>query len=192
MEVEAGPASEAAHLLTRWLQSYLAADVKDLSTENPIIQDVQSDELDYDGIEHKVQQLQANTPIFGRFCDKCQWQLEHWPTSLDEDESGWASASGRAVCTLEIEAAARAGCTFCKFLMTRLTEQCVLDIFRKLEMRMRLLGYDGTATIGIENWNGPRSQTLWLNLPHKTAINYNAGGGSQICCWYSDAIPPSG
>lgn len=157
-----------------------------ISSDHAVIQALESDQLDYDQIELEVQRLVPNADVLGGFCGKCRWLLGHWP---DIDESDQAGHLGRAINALEIEAAAKAGCKFCLFLLSGLMRAskldkrpAQLDTFRKIEMRFNLLGKDGTSTITISNSNHIEYQFLWLNLPGRTATRFGANGAWMSGC----------
>lgn len=178
-------ASKPGDPLSLWHEQYMAVDGNLISSDHAVIQDLNSDELDYDRIELEVQHLVPSADVLGGFCEKCRWLLGHWPDISKEvmgDESDWACALGRAVHTGEIEAAARSGCKFCLYLLSRLTRASQLDTIRKIEMRFKLLGEDATSTITIQNWGTNDSQLLWLNLPGKTATSCNAYGARISGC----------
>lgn len=157
-----------------------------MSSDHAVIQALESDQLDYDQIELEVQRLVPNADVLGGFCGKCRWLLSHWP---DIDESDQAGNLDRAINTLEIEAAAKAGCKFCCFLLTGLMRgsevdkrPAQLDTIRKIEMRFNLLGKDGTSTITITNSDDSGYQFLWLNLPGRTATNFGVNGAWMSGC----------
>ncbi|KAK4147373.1 heterokaryon incompatibility protein-domain-containing protein [Dichotomopilus funicola] len=120
-----------------------------------------------------VQQLMLTTDVAQGFCGNCRHLLEHWP---DLSTKGWARTVGRALDTKEIEAATRNGCKFCEFMLCRLRETEHLDIFRKLESRLRTLGYSSTASLSIQSVWLNDSLTLWMNFPGKIASHCNDYG----------------
>lgn len=201
MEVTNSPASEtiegakdvknALEPLALWYQQYSAADPESLSTDSSVIHDLQSDQLDYDQVEFEVQQLVHSADVVRGFCAQCRWLLSHWPSTLEvEDGPDWADAFGRALHTRELEAAARAGCKFCLFLLSKLMKRSLLDTFRKIEIRLCLLGKPWTTTLSIENWGRRQNGSLlWLNLPGKFATNCN-NKSAQMCKFYSEIMPP--
>lgn len=170
-------ASKPDDPLSSWHEQYMAVDGDLISSDHAVIQDLESDELDYDRIELEVQNLVPRTDVLVGFCGKCRWLLTHWPDISKEvigDEALWACAPGRAVHTLEIEAAAKTGCKFCLYLLSGLMRASQLDTIRKIERRFNLLGEDGTSTVTIQNWAKNDIQHLWLNFPGKTATSCNA------------------
>lgn len=101
-------------------------------------------------------------------------------------------AACRALQTAETEAAAKAGCRFCAFVVSRLTQQSVLDAFRKIEMRLRILGDHGTASLSIQNLGYGRStQLLWVNFPGKTAT-HSYEPGARAAIFASHIVSPQG
>ncbi|KAK8103006.1 HET-domain-containing protein [Apiospora sp. TS-2023a] len=95
------------------------------------IKAVESDKLHYHRIERLIKELAASTDVAEGFCAKCQYFLNHWPDR-------WSSHE-RTFDTLELEAAATAGCKFCGFLLSRLRSESLLDIYRKVEGRLQVL-----------------------------------------------------
>jgi hypothetical protein len=120
-----------------------------------------------------VQQLMLTADVAQGFCGKCRHLLEHWP---DLSTGKWAHAVGRSLDTKEIEAATRKGCKFCAFLRYRLRVTGRLDIFRKLEARLRTLGDSGTASLSIQTWGSGDTLLLWVNFPGKMASHCNDPG----------------
>lgn len=164
--------------LTSWHKQYLETDAETISVHNPVIQAIQSDELDYDQIEVEVGRLVANADVLRGFCGKCRRMLDHWPgmgvKALEQGIFEGVFTLGTAVHTREIEASARAGCKFCTFLFSRLRTSSKLDTFRKIERRLNLLGSDETTTLSVfVDWDNddPAKQPLWLNYPQKMAMN---------------------
>lgn len=175
-----------------WYKRYMAIDPDDISPESDVIRELESDKLDYDQIQFEVQQLVASADVLRGFCAQCRWLLGHWPSALERDGAPiWACAFGRAVNTREMEAAARAGCKFCMFLLSRLINKSMLDTFRKVEMRFGSLGKSGAATLSIQLFGtGQDSSFIWLNLPGKTASHYHANG-ARMCKIVSEIVSPT-
>lgn len=189
---------EAADSLTLWHKQYLEADAESISMDSPVIQAVQSDELDYNRIEVEVKTLLANADVLRGFCGKCRRLLDHWPDrssagTPEEDVLDGIYTLGSAVHTREIEASARAGCKFCTFLFSKLRTNSELDTFRKIERRLNLLGSDETTTLSVSiDWEieGPAHQTLWLNFPRKVAPNSHSKS-AKTCRSVSGRICPT-
>lgn len=162
--------------LKAWHQSYVAADDVRTSLESEVIQAVTVDRLNHVRIEENVQRLTSAADVADGFCAKCRHLFNHWPELTDR--KSWDYAVGRAFHTHEIEAATRAGCKLCTFLLTRLRADKLLDVFRKIEARLHILGDGGTTSLSIENWGSldNKSQLLWLNWPGKTTDHCNNDG----------------
>lgn len=180
---------EAADSLTLWHKQYLEADAESISMDSPVIQAVQSDELDYSRIEVEVKTLSANADVLHGFCGNCRSLLDHWPDknkgeASEQYISEGVSTLGSAVHTRDIEASARAGCKFCTFVFSKLRTNSELDTFRKIERRLNLLGSDETTTLSVFiDWaiSGPAKQTIWLNFPRKMAPKPHVE--SVKTCW---------
>lgn len=182
--------------LTSWYKQYLETNVEDISVHSPVIQAVQSDELDYDQIEVEVQRLVANADVLRGFCGKCRWMLDHWPhiseKAVEKDEMYKIFPLGSAIHTRYIEASARAGCRFCTFLFSNLRTNSELDTLRKIERRLNLLGTDDTTTLSIYIGSGftDSSHMLWLNYPQKMALAFDHEG-AQTCRTTSENVLPT-
>lgn len=188
---------EAADSLTLWHKQYLEADGESISMDSPVIQVVQSDELDYNRIEVEVKALLANADVLCGFCGNCRRLLDHWPDigsfEAPEDILDGIYTLGSAVHTREIEASARAGCKFCTFLFSKLRTNSELDTFRKIEGRLNLLGSDETTTLSVYiAWaiQGPARQTIWLNFPQKMAPKPHSES-ANTCRTMSERILPT-
>lgn len=153
-----------------------------------------SDVLDYDLIEAEVQQLRPNTNVSRGFCGKCQWLLVHWPSISDGGSHrppgapDWDSDCYYVrAChsTREVEAAARNGCKFCALLFSNLQEGNALDMFRKIERRLGLLGHAATATLRI------RPRGLNTSLPHSIRLLYPGTSLSSAVSLHADTISPT-
>lgn len=188
---------EAADSLTLWQKQYLEANAESISMDSPVVQAVQSDELDYSRIEIEVNTLLANADVRGGFCGNCRKLLEHWPDVSDiapeRNILDGIFTLGSDVHTREIEASARAGCKFCTFLFSKLRTNSELDTFRKIERRLNLLGSDETTTLSaIISWEveAQYHQTIWLNFPQKTAPSaWNSS--AEICRFSSNRMCPT-
>lgn len=171
-----------------WEQRYSASNGGDCGPQSEVIREVQSDKLNYEQIEKRVQQLVSGTELIQGFCNKCQHLLEHWP---DLEAKDWACAVGRPCRTNEIEAAARVGCTFCTFLLSRLIATEQLDTFRRIEARLEIVNNSGTASLSVQNWGRPMdTQLLWLNFPGKVASHCN-DPGAQATKFQSHFLSPA-
>lgn len=155
--------------LKSWFQDYISSDSESLQADDPVIQAVESDELEYDMVEAHVRKLIPSANVEEGFCYQCRRLLEHWP-ELGEYEH----CVGRQCRTDEIEAATRAGCKFCAFLLSRLKFKGLLDTFRRIERRLQLLDDTGTASLSIREVID--FEWLWLNFPGKVATRCDLPG----------------
>ncbi|TGO39312.1 hypothetical protein BHYA_0056g00230 [Botrytis hyacinthi] len=170
--------------LREWLEEYMSTGANLLSSDHHLLQAVASDKLDKDSFERRVLDLEKS-PILGRFCIKCQELFDNWPTlgnsSTREHDSkpgpgeGWEHAAVRPCSMFELGASTLAGCKFCAFLIQRLKDSCLLELFRKVENRLLLLGESSMSFLSIQNWGANPKQLLWLNLPGKICTSSNAG-----------------
>ncbi|KAI8632030.1 heterokaryon incompatibility protein-domain-containing protein [Xylariaceae sp. FL1651] len=177
--------------LRSWYEKYLAADDNDLDDKSDVVMAAESDKLDYDHIQRQVQQLASKTAVAQGFCAKCHHLLEHWPQT--ETQSRWVHAVGRSLHTLELEAAARAGCRFCAFLVSRLEVSQLLDTYRKIESRLQMFDVSALASLSIQDWANTvttNKQLLWVNLPGKVAKQcFSRGGG--LCQFEAYFVSPT-
>jgi hypothetical protein len=95
---------------------------------------------------------------------------------------------GRHFTTNELEAAARAGCKFCSFLISRLDSDKLLDRLRKIESRLNILKNSSLASLSIQrsNENPASPTTLWVNPPglvvkHWRSVESWAVFNSRLC-----------
>ena len=185
------PHGEQGKHFKRWYQEYTAADGNDLYKDSPLIQIVNSDELDADFIEQRIFESIPKLLITKGFCIKCQDLFDNWPTlgrsSLrehnsepDDDEEGWEHAVARSCSTYELEGATRSGCRFCAFLLQSLKDSKLLETFRKIEARLYYLDKNATSSLSVQNWGTNPLQILWLNLPSKVCTSCNSGIASHV------------
>ncbi|TGO55041.1 hypothetical protein BOTNAR_0253g00190 [Botryotinia narcissicola] len=169
--------------LREWLEEYMSTDANLLSSDHHLLQAVASDELDEDSFERHVLDLET-APILGRFCIKCQELFDNWPTlgssstreyGSQPGPGGWEHTAVRPCNSFELEASTRAGCKFCAFMIQRLKDSCLLELFRKVENRLLLLGESSMSFLSIQNWGANPKQLLWLNLPSKICTSSSAG-----------------
>ncbi|KAF7956151.1 hypothetical protein EAE96_005071 [Botrytis aclada] len=175
--------------LREWFQEYMSTDAEILRSNHPLLQAVASDELDEDLVEQRILDS-ATTPILGKFCIKCQELFDNWPTlgnsstreydSKPGPEEGWEHAAVRPCSSLELEVSTRAGCKFCAFLIQRLKDRRLLELFRKFENRLLLLGESSMSFLSIQNWGANPIQLLWLSLPSKICKSSNVGIASEL------------
>uniref|UniRef100_A0A8H7NPK3 Heterokaryon incompatibility domain-containing protein n=1 Tax=Bionectria ochroleuca TaxID=29856 RepID=A0A8H7NPK3_BIOOC len=132
----------------------------------------ESDEVDTDAIETRVQQLMQNCDVSKGYCSRCGYLLSHWP-ALDSG-SEWEYTVGQTYTTEEIEASSRCGCKMCGFLWSRLLVSDHLHRFRRIEAKLAALGRPGRCSLSIQNWGkSTSSQLIWLNLPGVEATHCN-------------------
>lgn len=176
-----------ASTLKTWYQDYTAQDGNTIHRRSAVVQAVKSDVLDYEEIEAQVQQLMPMARVIDGFCAKCQHVLDHWPM-FPMGTTG-VGAVIKQFCTNEVEAAARQGCMFCALLLSGMEDRNVLDMFRKIEVRLRDVGDSGTVSLStVERVN---SHVLWINFPGKKALKF-LKPATQGVCFHSDVLPPSG
>lgn len=156
-----------------------------------------SDQLDQSQVELRIETLRSSVAVLGNFCIRCQYLLQHWPTS---PRSGRAVAGSR-FSSIELEAAARNGCRFCAFVFTRLVRSQALTAIRKVEARMQKLQVDAPISLAIRIGTGYLAirigtgyifnpQTLWFNFPGKFSRHCDSGWAVY---WRSMSyvLPPS-
>ncbi|KAF5868230.1 putative heterokaryon incompatibility protein [Botrytis fragariae] len=175
--------------LREWFEEYMSIDANKLGSDHHIFEAVDSDELDEDSFEQRISNLAA-TPILGRFCIKCQELFDNWPTlgnsstrehdSKPGSEGGWEHTAVRPCNSFELEASTRVGCKFCAFLIQRLKDRKLIELFRKIENRLLLLGESSISFLSIQNWGANPTQLLWLNLPGKICTSNNAGTAPRL------------
>ena len=153
-------------------------DTENVGPESPVIEVVRSDKLDDHYIEQRVKELAASVHVLDGLCVKCRHSFQNWSDPPESDPPRLSSEPGildRAVETLELEAAAIAGCRYCALWLCTVN-RCPegLAIFRKLEARLQLLKSSYKASFGIVSWGTkhgvPFGQMLRLNFPGKTAF----------------------
>ncbi|KAH8197000.1 hypothetical protein TruAng_008820 [Truncatella angustata] len=172
--MELSQKSTDSESLKKWYQEYTSLDSRMTTPESDVIIAVHADDLDHDQIECQVQHLVSTTHVDNGFCTKCQDLLDHWP---DLGKKEWDHGIGRPVNTFEVEAATRLGCKFCAYLLSRLTKEGLIDVFRKIETRLRLLSSNECASLSIQNWGNTRNPLLlWLNWPGKVTKDCNMPG----------------
>lgn len=175
-----------------WAEKYLAADGDSLGLDSDLIRDVESDGVNHERLEAEVRRLLSTIEVEEGFCAKCRYVLCHWQdlsTTLRSFSLGFGSVS-------EIEAAARAGCKFCAFIISKLGYTEHLDTFRKIEQRLAVLWHDVSTVLSIRG-TGPEAvgpvatHIIWLTLPGKRAYPFRFGGG-VVLNFVSSVEDPSG
>lgn len=169
-------------VLRSWHKEYITADDKDFYGDSNFMRAVESDPLDTDEIEKQVHRLMstAHTRVTEKFCEKCHHALEHWPPVFNP-QTGSKATVVRLLTTTEVEAATRNGCHFCAFLLCRLRVRGWLDVFRKIERRLQILGDDGEASLSVQQWEVRcnNNQPLWVNFPGHVATYFNTTHAAQ-------------
>ncbi|TGO48251.1 hypothetical protein BCON_0246g00200 [Botryotinia convoluta] len=175
--------------LREWFEEYMSIDANIIGSNHRLVRAVASDKLDKDLFEKRILDS-ATIPILGRFCIKCQEIFDNWPTlgnystrehdSEPGPEDGWEHIAVSLCSSFEIESSTRAGCKFCALLIQRLKDKKLLDIFRKIENRLLLLGEKPMLCLSIQNWCENSHQLLWLNLPGKVCNHCNDGIAAEL------------
>jgi hypothetical protein len=158
--------------LQSWHKDYKAADDY-LTLKTGVVQDVQLDTIDEQTVETCIAQLTDGIHVAKRFCADCQHLFDDWPDLGDPhvkdlstqrhwpgSGADWKHTIARQCHTLVLEAAARKGCRFCAFLVEILRDAGGLDIFRKLERRLSILGDEAMASLSLQDWGKNASQSL--------------------------------
>ncbi|RYP64793.1 hypothetical protein DL769_006538 [Monosporascus sp. CRB-8-3] len=182
------PTDMDLHGLQQWYEEYNAADGRFLSPQDPVIQEVQSDELDRTAIEKCIAGLAEEVPVTNGFCDDCQGLFDNWPDLSDPESkdprtglhwpgpgADWKHAVARDCHTLVLEAAARNGCRFCAFLVQAVRDTGLLDTVRRIEARLEYIGNKTTASLSVQNWGTGPNQLMWVNFPGKVCDHCNGG-----------------
>lgn len=172
-----------------WAERYLTANGDDVDAYSHLVREVEEDEIDPERFENEIQRLLPAMNIMDGFCGKCRQLLQHWSDVSTTQRTLAHGRSFSSVC--EIEAATIAGCNFCTFLHSRLVHTQLLDVFQKIESRLRAFGHDGSTSLTIKAWGeGPlQSHVMWLNLPGKKAT-VSISRGSFAVRFFSDVTEP--
>ena len=155
--------------LEQWYSDYTAWGGGNISKVESVSKGLQTIELDTEAIENDVRERMSNVFVSQGFCTECQDLFDHWP---DLKES-WECTVRRRCHTNGLEAAARKGCKFCKYLIQVLTDVSYLDIFRKIEVIIKRLGKDDACSLTIQKW-AFGSRILWLNYPGQVSRDNNS------------------
>ncbi|VUC32174.1 unnamed protein product [Clonostachys rosea] len=180
-------------IMENWHQKYIAAESDNFELgSSELILDLESDQLDIDAIEHRIQQLVKEADVSKGFCARCRDLFAHWP-ALDQKE--WDSAVVRYFDTEEVEAFSRAGCKFCAFIMGRFQHhEGLLEKFRKIEARLAAENHSAKCSlavqnIGVEMGEDATSQALWVNLPGKEVSHCNYACDQELVDFVSEILP---
>jgi hypothetical protein len=176
-----------------WFEEYSLVEANKLRKDSELLQAVESDELNPGFIEQRIHESTPTVPFTNGFCAKCQGLFDNWPTLGSSSkrthetqaadfpgDKGWETAVARSCSTFELEGATRAGCRFCTFMLQSLKDSEMLDIFRKVEVRLYHLGEDAATSLSVQNWGENPLQLLWLNLPGKVCTSCNAGMALEV------------
>jgi hypothetical protein len=185
-----------------WFREYMASDGDKIGKDSELLKAVNSDELDGQFVERRIQELTPKDPITNGFCSKCRNLFDNWPTlggsstiqhgsKPDPLLKGWEHGVAQSYNTFEIEGSARVRCRFCTFLLQSLKDSEQLDTFRKIEVRLYHLDEKATASLSVQNWGTNPIQILWLNLPGKVCTHCNNGIAAEVK-FDSAFLPASG
>lgn len=168
--------------LREWYNDYLEYDADTLSEDDPRVRAVYADDLDLEAIEGRIQGAMLSIHVENEFCNQCQHLVDNWPLDGYTDAESkaheeaynaggdfikWKYKVARSSHTVEIEASARRGCTFCTYLLQVLKDRGLLLTFRKIESRLYQLGEPSTVSLSVGTmWSGG-SFNLWLDLPNR-------------------------
>lgn len=172
-------------VLQTWHAAYLDAGAATIE-KSRAVNALRNDELDHDDIETQIQSRIRTTLVSAGFCGQCQNLLEHWPILPDGQGS---NSVVRHFDSIGIEAAARKKCKLCMFLLTLLKAQKRLELFRKIEARLKVVGDASTASLTIQNFSGNLgTHNININFPGKKA-NASLSFQNRV---QSHVIPPGG
>lgn len=99
--------------------------------------------VSYNQIELQAQRLMPTTDVYQGLCSRFCNILDHCLVLRREIKCEDGFTAGRPVVTFQVEAAARVGFKLCAFLLSRLTFESLLDVFRKFEVRLHRIGDTG-------------------------------------------------
>ncbi|KAH7303634.1 heterokaryon incompatibility protein-domain-containing protein [Stachybotrys elegans] len=162
--------SQGPRGLQLWVEAYLAEDANSLDASSDVILAVESDQLDLDGVEQRVEELVAQADVSDSFCGHCTHLLHHWP---GPGIKSFQSTVAGPLDTKEIEASSRAGCLMCSFLFSRLKMTDHLLTFRKIEARLAQLQHAASSSLSVMNVGTAGTQILWANFPGRVATDVN-------------------
>lgn len=186
-EPASGTAISDINILEAWHREYTTANPDRIYEWDPFIKAIESDKLDHHLIETQVRQLVSSMDVSQGFCTKCRYLFSHWPALSDDNDA----VVGRHFHTQEIEAAAKAGCKCCTFLLSFLTDLYTLDLLRKVEVRLHTLGETDTFSLSIQShdWLERGVQRLWVNWPGK--IEHDTRHVENVFKFWSHMIEPT-
>jgi hypothetical protein len=130
--------------LRQWYEEYLVA-VVPWPLSHAVVKALDQDIVDSEQMEQQIQQNASSLPDFEYFCGVCRTALNNWPKLITgENDERWDAI--RISDTISLEAAARRGCRFCCFTLQILIEEGLLQLFRRIEERLKVLGECGKFT----------------------------------------------
>jgi hypothetical protein len=104
---------------------------------------VDQDRIDSEQIECQIEQHVSRLPDFEYFCGECREKLNNWPMPSAQT----FGTCLRTFDTIALEAAARRGCRFCCLILRTLVDENMLQISRRIEARLTLLGKCGKSKV---------------------------------------------
>jgi hypothetical protein len=158
--------------LQEWHQSYIRMLVSDdraygllprFHLSDPALLEVESDELEHHIIEARVSEMQGTVCVRKRFCSECRHMLDNWPSL--QPEAPKHPHSVRLYETISMEAAARNGCHFCACVLQSLRDSEVLNLYRRIEMRLGILQVQATYSLTMGGWGMQNMRSLKVTLP---------------------------
>lgn len=149
---QSDPIAEVSELLHLWYQEYvvghMGSRISPRWRETKTI--AESNKFDCALIESRVQQLAPIMIICKGLCERCQDIFDHWPENHDASLSTSYVPAIKLSSTESWEAAARAGCRFCAFILSTLKVESRLDLFRKIEPRLYELDQANSVFLSID------------------------------------------
>jgi hypothetical protein len=131
--------------LRRWYKDYLVADLGYHASPAAVVEELKQDTINSGETEQQILHHASRLPDFEIFCMDCKEALDDWP------EKG-ADGCIRTSNTIALEAATRKGCRFCNFVLHILIDEGMLQTFRRIETRLKLLGECEKFKISLYGW----------------------------------------
>jgi hypothetical protein len=127
------------------------------------------DELDREGIAKDIHDMMPHIPMSPKYLKSCQDFLDKLPEILDMGVSeGWPTISRpHFQSTVEFEASYKIGCRLCVLLVQCiLTATKTLEMFHKVERRLKCLGEEHTIFMSVDCEDGDLLMFLsWPGRP---------------------------
>lgn len=153
------------HALQEWHRDYTAATAVEMAAgEVSASRSLDQDDLDIGCIEKRILELMQETTVADGYCEKCCKQLNTWPCSITQSQF---IVSLRPCHTNELEAGSRNACKFCALIFSQLQKWGHLQLFRKIERRLDLLGSDESCSLSAHCFMTDKIQLASVNLPGK-------------------------